>query len=298
MSDMATYLDSSSTGVAVAEPVARKLTVRSYGLTDRGRVRPTNEDAFLIAELAKAMRVRQSSLNQADTHYGTECGQLFLVADGMGGHQAGEQASSLAVLSIERFALDTLKWFFHLEGPEEQNVLAEFQTALHQADQALFHEAARRPEWRGMGTTLTMAYRLDSDLFVIHVGDSRCYLHRDGRLTCLTRDHTLTDELVRRGAIEPEEAAHHPYRHIITNCVGGTEEGVDVEARKLELAPGDVILLCSDGLTEMVKDDAIAAVLHEEDDPRRACERLIAMANAAGGKDNITVVVARFDGQV
>jgi protein phosphatase len=297
MSGVATYVDSSSSGVAVAEPVARKLTVRSYGMTDRGRVRPANEDSFLIAELAKAMRVNQSSLAQAETHYGTDCCQLFLVADGMGGHQAGEQASSLAVLSIERFALDTLKWFFHLEGPEEQNVLSEFQAAMRQADKTLFEEASRKPEWQGMGTTLTMAYRLADELFVVHVGDSRCYLYRDGRLTRLTRDHTLTDELVRRGAIGPEEAAHHPYRHIITNCVGGTEQGVEVEARKLDLAPGDFILLCSDGLTEMVKDDAIAAVLREEADPRRACERLVARANETGGKDNITVIVARFDGQ-
>lgn len=295
MSQLATDLETPSTGTAVAEPVAPKLKVRSFGLTDKGQRRPGNEDSFLVADLAKEMRVQQSSLPQAPRYCGAECGQLFLVADGMGGHQAGEQASSLAVRSIEHSVLNTLKWFFHLQGPEEKNVLTEFQAALRQADRTLFQEAERHPEYRGMGTTVTMAYRLDRELFIVHVGDSRCYLYRDGRLHCITRDHTLTAELVRRGAIEPREAAGHPYRHVITNCVGGTEPGVQVEAHKMDLAPGDVLLLCSDGLTEMVADDRIAEVLLRDDDPRAACERLVAMANEAGGKDNITVIVARFD---
>jgi protein phosphatase len=296
MSDVATYPEVAPTpAVGLRHPV-RNLSVRSFGLTHPGRVRPANEDAFLIADLAKAMRVLHSSLHEADTHYSSECGHLFLVADGMGGHQAGEQASSLTVRTIERFVLNTLKWFFRLQGPEEKNVLGEFQAALRQADEALFEEATRHPEFHGMGTTVTMAYGLDHELFVVHVGDSRCYLYRDGRLHRVTRDHTLTAELVRRGSLGPEEAARHPYRHIITNCVGGTEPGVHVEAHKLDLAAGDVILLCSDGLTEMVKDEAIAEVLRAEADPRAACERLVALANEAGGKDNITVVVARFDG--
>jgi protein phosphatase len=296
MSDVATYPEVASTpAVRLRRPV-RNLTVRSFGLTHPGRVRPANEDAFLIADLAKAMRVLHSSLHEADTHYSSECGHLFLVADGMGGHQAGEQASSLTVRSIERFVLNTLKWFFRLQGPEEKNVLGEFQAALREADEELFEEATRHPEFHGMGTTVTMAYSLDHELFVVHVGDSRCYLYRGGRLHLLTRDHTLTAELVRRGALGSQEAARHPYRHIITNCVGGTEPGVHVEAHKLDLAAGDVILLCSDGLTEMVKDEAIAEVLHAEADPRAACERLVARANEAGGKDNITVVIARFDG--
>jgi len=112
----------------------------------------------------------------------------------------------------------------------------------------------------------------------------------------LTRDHTLTAELVRRGALEPEEAKRHPYRHIITNCVGGTEPGVEVEAHELDLAPRDVILLCSDGLTDMLDDATIASMLRDEAAPRTVCERLVARANEAGGKDNITVVLARFDG--
>jgi protein phosphatase len=296
MSDTATHPDFQAAGTAVAERPSPNWTVRSFGLTHTGQVRPGNEDSFLIADLAKAMHVQQSSVAQADTQYSSECGHLFVVADGMGGHQAGEQASSLAVRTIERETLNTLKWFFHLEGPEEKNVLTEFQTALRQVDRTLFEEATRHPEFHGMGTTVTMAYALGQELFVVHVGDSRCYLYRGGRLHRLTRDHTLTAELVRRGALRPEEAADHPYRHIITNCVGGTDPGIDVEAHKLDLAAGDLILLCSDGLTEMVDDGRIAAVLHDRPEPKAACERLVAMANEAGGKDNITVLLARFDG--
>jgi protein phosphatase len=294
MSDLATYPDAPSTQAAVEPRAVQNLSVRSHGLTHVGRVRPANEDAFLIAELAKAMRVHQSSLEAAETHYGSECAHLFMVADGMGGHQAGEQASHLTVRSIEHFALNTLKWFFHLQGAEEKNVLTEFKAALRQADSELFEEASRHPEFHGMGTTVTMAYRLGNELFVLHVGDSRCYLYRHDRLRRLTLDHTLTAELVRRGALAPDEAAHHPYRHIITNCVGGTEPGIHVEPHKLDLEPGDVVLLCSDGLTEMVDDQAIATVLRQEADPATACERLVAQANEAGGRDNITVVVAQF----
>jgi protein phosphatase len=296
MSLVATHPDLDLAATAVLEPPGRSLKVSSFGLSDTGRVRPGNEDSFLIADLAKRMHVQQSNLNQADTQYSAEWGHLFVVADGMGGHQAGEEASSLAVRTIERFALNTLKWFFHLQGPEEKNVLTEFQAALRATDRTLFEAATRNPELQGMGTTVTMAYALGHELFIVHVGDSRCYLYRDGGLHRVTRDHTLTAELVRRGALQPEEAAHHPYRHIITNCLGGTEPGVEVEAHKLDLAAGDLVLLCSDGLTEMVDDDRIAAVLREAGDLHAAGERLVALANQAGGKDNITVVLARFDG--
>jgi protein phosphatase len=272
------------------------LTVRSFGLTHPGKVRPKNEDHFLISELSKTMWISQSSLPQPEMQRGAERGHLFLVADGMGGHQAGEQASSLTLATIEAFVLDSLKWFFPLEGAEEKAVASEFQTALRHADQTLLAEAARRPELHGMGTTLTLAYGLGSELFVVHVGDSRCYLFRDDALHRLTRDHTLIAELLQRGVLSPEEAARHPYRHVITNCVGGHEQGVEVEAHKLQLHPGDAILLCSDGLTDMVSDEAIHKVMRSEEDPRRACERLAAQANEQGGKDNITVIVARFDG--
>jgi protein phosphatase len=158
----------------------------------------------------------------------------------------------------------------------------------------MFEEASRHPELVGMGTTLTLAFAADWRLLLAHAGDSRCYLLSGAELHQLTQDHTMVAEMVRLGTLSPQEAARHPHRHILTNALGGNAPGVRVEMHKLDLEAGDVMLLCSDGLTEMVPDARIAAILQEEQEPRRACERLVAEANERGGKDNITVVVACF----
>jgi serine/threonine protein phosphatase PrpC len=276
-------------------PPKQPLSVRTFGLTNQGRVRPSNEDQFFIAELTKSMKVLHASLPQPKTQRSDERGYLFIVADGMGGHQAGEQASAMAVESIEAFALNTLRWFFLLQGTEEHNVLKEFQAALQQADAKLCWEAAQHRELAGMGTTLTIAYSVGSRLVVVHVGDSRCYLLHGSKLQRLTHDHTVVAELISRGVLQPEEATHHRLRHVITNVVGGHDLGVKVECHQIELEADDMLLLCSDGLTEMVSDDRIAAVLHARRDPQEACECLVAEANENGGKDNITVIAARFD---
>jgi PPM family protein phosphatase len=271
------------------------LAVKTFGITDKGRVRPSNEDQFLIAELTKAMRISQTSLPEARAQFGDERGHLFLVADGMGGHRGGEQASALAVVAIQQFTLNTLKWFFESNRHEAQRVLAQFQTALRQADVRVREEAAEHRELSGMGTTVTMAYHLDAQLCVVHVGDSRAYVYRGGELHQLTRDHTLMADLIRSGAVQPEAIGQHPLRHVITNVVGGNEAGVNVEAHAVEVQPGDCLLLCSDGLTEMVTNDAIAGTLRSEPDPEQACTKLVAQANDAGGRDNITMVIVRFD---
>ena len=280
---------------SVAHNSHHALTVKAFGVTDKGRVRPSNEDQFLSAELTKAMRIWQTSLPEPKAQFGEERGHLFLVADGMGGHRAGERASALAVVAIEQFTLNTFKWFFDANGPEVQRVLTQFQTALRQADARILEEATEHPELRGMGTTVTMAFQLDAQLCVVHVGDSRAYLYGDGELYQLTHDDTLMAEMVSRGELQPEQVAQHRLRHVITNVVGGTEAVVNVEAHALAVRPGDRLLLCSDGLTEMVTDAAIAAILGAEPDPEAACTKLVAQANDAGGRDNITVLIARFD---
>ena len=272
------------------------LIARSFGTTNPGRVRPSNEDHFLIAELARALWVRQTSLPQPETHYGRNRGHLFLVADGMGGHQAGEVASALTVSTVESFVLHLLHRFSNIEPADEEGVVRDLQTALKQADARIFEEVAQHPEFTGMGTTLTMALVSGWKLFVMHAGDSRCYLSRGGRLRQLTEDHTLVGEMARRGVLTPDEVRHHRLRHVVTNVLGGGEEGVRVDVERVDLAAGDVLLLCSDGLTEMIEDARIAAVLAAEAQPRPACERLVAEANEAGGRDNVTVIVARFDG--
>ena len=192
--------DTQMTGKSVIPMSARPLTVKAFGITDKGKVRTTNEDQFLIAELTKAMRVWQTSLPEPKVQVGEEHAHLFLVADGMGGHRAGERASALAVVAIEQFTLNTFKWFFGSSDTEAQKVLAQFQSALSQADARILEESAEHPELSGMGTTVTMAFHLGAQLCVVHVGDSRAYVYRDGELHQLTQDHTVTGDMVREGA--------------------------------------------------------------------------------------------------
>jgi protein phosphatase len=267
--------------------------VHSYGLSDRGRVRDSNEDCFVIAELVRTLTVRHANHPHAPSTSGCHRGHVFLVADGVGGKQAGEVASDLTARAVEEFLLNTLRRFTNLKPDEEQVALRDLQAALLRADARIFEEAADHPEWRGMGATLTLAFVAGWRLFVAHAGDTRCYLFSAGELRQLTRDHTMTAEMVRSGILTPAEQARHPWRHVVTNLLGGSEPGVRVELHTLDLHPGDTILLCSDGLTDMVSDAAIAAALRDEPDPRPACERLVAEANWQGGRDNVTAVVAR-----
>ena len=269
--------------------------VLAAGASDRGRVRENNEDNFVVAELTRAMHVQATSLPQPEMLFGHTPvrGHLLIVADGMGGHRGGEQASALAVTTIEDFLLNTLRWFYRLQG---EAVLSEFQRALRVADDRIFAEAERHPGLRGMGSTVTMAYVVERTLYVVHAGDSRLYVLRGGKLYQLTTDHTVVGELLRNQVITPENAATHPMRNIVTNSVGGATPGVEAEVHKLPLEPDDCMLLCTDGLTNMVPGEEIAGILLAEADPAAACARLIERANALGGNDNITALVARFLG--
>src|SRR4029450_11139162 len=159
------------------------------------------------------MRVCQTSLPEPKLQVGEERAHLFLVADGMGGHRAGERASALAVAAIEQFTLNSFKWFAGSDDTEQKNVLAQFQSAFSQADARILAEAAEHPELSGMGTTVTMAFHLGAQLCVMHVGDSRAYLYRDGELHQLTEDHTLMADMVRSGAVQRDEVAGPPRRH-------------------------------------------------------------------------------------
>ncbi|MBL9082676.1 MAG: serine/threonine-protein phosphatase [Planctomycetales bacterium] len=269
-------------------------SVRSFGISDRGQKRESNEDCFAIAELARTLQIQHTNLPQSKSNVSSHRGYVFLVADGVGGSHAGEVASGLSVATIEDFMLNTLRRFSNLQAGEEQGALRSLQEALCQADSRIFEESATHPEWRGMGTTLTMAFAVNWRLFVAHAGDSRCYLYSGGNLQQLTQDHTMTAEMARQGMISAEKAAEHPWRHVVTNVLGGKEPGVQVELHSLDLHPNDVILLCSDGLTEMCSEVDIVADLKQANDPRAVCERLVAEANRRGGKDNITVIVARI----
>jgi protein phosphatase len=267
---------------------------RSFGLSDRGRVRARNEDHFAIVELAKSMIVHHTSMLQPKAQYSSHRGHVFIIADGMGGHQGGEVASALTVLTVEELLLNKLNCCD--SDTAHASVLSELQSALIQADARIFEEAANHPELTDMGTTLTMGFAINWKLFVAHVGDSRCYLFSQDELRQMTQDHTVVNDLVRQGLLSRQAASRHQLRHAVTNVLGGPEPGIQVELHELNLEPDDVLLLCSDGLTEMIPDERIAAILRDEQEPSKACERLVNEANEKGGKDNITTVVSRFEG--
>jgi protein phosphatase len=255
------------------------------GLTHIGNSRSRNEDQFLVADLNKSMLVHQTSLRQDDHTrlFGGSQGQLLLVADGMGGHAAGEQASAIAVESLEQYVLNTMPWFYRLQ----ENL--DFDSCQKSIETAALINPARH----GMGTTLTMAYILWPWLYVVHAGDSRCYLFRDSRLEQITTDHTVAQQLVERGAITRSEAKRSRWSHVLHNCVGGGSHELNAEVHKAELKPGDTILLCTDGLTAGVRDERIVEVLGKRTCAEDACRELVDRANELGGTDNVTVVVAR-----
>jgi protein phosphatase len=257
-------------------------------------VRANNEDVFVVGELARTLIVRHTNVPQPDETHSRHRGHVFMVADGVGGHAAGEVASRLGTDSVEQFLLNT---FRRLAAPsaDGHDALRELQAALRAADARLFEEVGKHPEWRGMGTTLTLAITSGRRLFVAHAGDSRGYLFTGGTLRQLTTDHTFAADMARSGLISPSEKDRHPWRHVVTNLLGGSEQGVRAEVHLLDLHPGDGLVLCTDGLTDMVPDEAIAAALAAEADPEAACRRLIDEANRNGGEDNVTLVVARFD---
>jgi protein phosphatase len=207
---------------------------------------------------------------------------LFVVADGMGGAQAGEVASRLAIEAFQE-GLDSSG------SPEER--LAERVRA---ANRQIYDRSRAETGREGMGTTLTAAYLDDAQLAIAHVGDSRAYLFRDGQLSRLTQDHSLVDELVRRGKLTEKQAAEHPQRSIITRALGPEPE-VEVDTFTYPVRAGDVLLLCSDGLTSMISEDAVSGVLTRSRTLDEAARGLIDEANQAGGRDNITVVLFRLE---
>ena len=270
------------------------LSVTVFGHSDTGQKREHNEDGFVVAEFARSLTIHQTNIAQPSMASSSHRVNVFLVADGVGGANAGEVASAMSAVAVEDFLLNCLKRLTRLDPGEESDVLSQLRTALTDADARLIQAAAEHPEWGGMGTTMTLAVVVNRQLLVAHAGDSRAYLFSDGKLMQITRDHTLIAEMVQKGLIEPHEGRTHPWRHVISNILGGKTPGVHVELSRLDLHPGDIVLLCSDGLTEMVDDTRIKAILARAADPQTACVELVAEANNLGGVDNITAVVARF----
>jgi protein phosphatase len=266
------------------------------GLSDPGRVRKANEDHFMAARFDRSMHTLTSNLPPGDVppEY-AEAAYAFLVADGVGGAVAGELASRTAVHAVVDLVLETPDWIMRLDNGLADEVLKRMERRFQKVREVLVSRAAEDLRLKGMATTMTVAVTLGVDLLTTHVGDSRVYLfRRDGRLELLTHDQTLAQSLADAGAISQGEVAHHPSRHVLTSALATRGAFAHVELKRSRIEDGDTLLLCSDGLTEMVSDETIAKVLAARGPADTACRRLVDLALEAGGKDNVTVVVARY----
>lgn len=240
--------------------------LRINGATDRGMLREANEDRFA------------GEVFDRTTGYAVVC-------DGMGGMAGGSMASGLACEEVRRMVESSLR-----PNMDERSASLLLQSAVANANWAVYDRAMQAgPEYRGMGTTLCAVLLCGDTATIVNVGDSRCYLLRAGELTCQTRDHTMVTALLERGEITPEEAAHHPDRHLITRAIG-VEAEVDPDYYILDLQKGDSLLLCTDGLYNMLTPQQLLAALQQSIHTDNA-HYLIDQANAAGGHDNITAVI-------
>ena len=249
------------------------MQVKAYGLTHVGRQRQHNEDNFLVED---------------DAH-------LFLVADGMGGHAAGEIASRIAVDSIIEFILHTKEddgTWPHAYDEHYKRSTNRLMAAVRMANTRVLEAMRKDARLRGMGTTVVACLADEDTMSVAHVGDSRAYLIRDKNISRITNDHSWVFEQVQAGMLTEAEAEKHPLRNVITRALGGALQ-VSPDASEIECKPGDVYLLCSDGLTGMVPEDEILRVVMESENVEKACQQLIDEANERGGLDNITAILVK-----
>ncbi len=272
-----------------------------FGLTDSGNERPTNEDQFLVAKLERAVVLEQSGFDGISPERPTRItderpARLLMVADGMGGHESGEVASSVVVDAMAHYAFSMMPWLDATAGRGEATG-DDLKSAVEHARQRISQVAERKHLSPDLGTTLTMAYVAWPTLHLVHVGDSRAYLHRGGELFRLTRDHNLAEEMVRRKVLTEEQARASQFTRLLTNAVAGSNASIEVELHQLTLERGDLLLLCTDGLYSEVEDDDIAVRLENVTTARlvEPCVRaLIAAAKDAGARDNVTAILARF----
>ena len=282
-------------GTAPSGSSTSSVQVDVFGSSHTGHVRQNNEDQFFVAKLTRSLETVTTSLAPGEVPArADEINHLLVVADGMGGHAAGEVASRMAISSMVRLALQLPDWIFRVDEEHVPELEWRSRRLVEQIDSILVQHGARDPLLAGMGTTLTATRSLGRDLMIVHVGDSRAYLYRAGRLRRLTKDHTFAQAMVDRGELAAEDAAHSRMRHILTNALGGSREVVDVDIDMLRLEDGDRLLLCSDGLSDLVEDEAIAAAMASTPASQDTCEQLVRLALERGGRDNITAVVARY----
>lgn len=271
------------------------LSVDVAAASHRGYLRETNEDHYLTVRFGRSLHTIGTNLGEGLLRHNFEfTGYGMFVADGMGGMAGGEVASSLALARLVELVADTPDWILALRNWQDANTVLERMTnRFIEIDKTIRSHATRNQLLEGMGTTLTVAGALGSDLLIGHVGDSRAYLLRDDSFSQLTTDHTLTQSLVDAGIIKPEDSVFSSMRHVLTAALGSLGDS-DPQVYRLRVQTGDRVVLCTDGLTDMVSDENIALVLRETASAHRACHDLIDAALVSGGADNVTVIVADF----
>jgi serine/threonine protein phosphatase PrpC len=263
-----------------------------HGLTHPGKVRRENQDHFLLCSLRRQVVVRASSIPEAEDLLGesTRLASLAMVADGVGGSARGETASRVALTAVTKYVTRSMRCYYGA-GESDQ----EFYDALQEGAQRS-HEELRRlgeenPDYSGMATTLTLYFGVWPRAYLLQVGDSRCYLFRQGELTQITRDQTMAQEMVDLGIMKQEDVAGTRFEHTLTSSIGGRH--TEPKVSRFDMTWGHVLLLCSDGLTRHVSDQRIGEVLRSMTSARQACETLLQEALDGGGTDNITIVIGR-----
>jgi protein phosphatase len=269
-------------------------------LTHRGKVREANEDAYFVFRIGRYLERVSSNIpeDELPSRF-DQSGYLMVVADGLGGHEAGDVASRSALVTALQLVLRAPKWALKLDDPatrqsEIRELLGRSRSYLASVHAALRRQAAGDSHLAGMGTTFTGAYCVGSDVFVMHVGDSKVYVAHEGAIRKVTRDHTVAQQYADLGAISQDQVATHHMHHVLTRAVGGPDEELEGDLYHVGLVHGDRLLLCSDGLTDMASDDEISAVLAAHPLSDDACRALVDLALQRGGRDNVTVIVAGF----
>ena len=271
-----------------------KTTIKLAADTHVGYVRNNNEDSFILCSDLEASdwHAQKTSLEACPGEGGT----LAVVADGMGGMMAGEVASAIVVETIQdQFTLERIKTAIN----SDNQILQFIEEAVMKANDNIIAHGDSHPETMGMGTTLVMAWIINSKAYICWCGDSRCYVYNEHRgLIQLTHDHSYVQELVDKGQLSQEEMLSHPYANIITHCLGDVGNAAESDCHVYNMNDGDIILLCSDGLTTMCRDQEIETILKANGhQPEVCCERLISSALEAGGNDNVTVAVLDYNMQ-
>lgn len=276
----------------VANRKPRDDEIDVYGLTHTGSVRKENQDHFLICSLRKEVAVHHTSLTQLQLPTGTQrLAILMMVADGVGGGAKGEEASRLAVEAVTHYVTGSMRCYYASESADDQEFLTALEEAARQCHAEVQRRAAEDSEYRGMATTLTLWLSSWPRAFLLQVGDSRCYLLRQGELIQISRDQTMAQELIDLGVLTRADASSSNYATTLSSSIGGRQTAPAVT--RIDLDWGNVALLCSDGLTRHVSDEVIRERLRNMTSSRQVCEDLLQDALDGGGSDNVTIVVRR-----